>query len=291
MPPSPRSRQRHPGHLAVHVPRRGTAVISAIVGGSPFARCLTPLPTARTGAVFPLADDVSEPSWGKELDVIPTLDLEGGEYDVAVSRLSGSILISQETIDDADYPLTAQVEQVIQDKFSQQAGPGLHRRRGPRPVPTGILAVAAEVTGADLELAAVAAKGEIGTAGGEADSIAMSPTLIAELESARDEIGRSLYPDAGTTFAGLATVRSVAATHGDRLRLHAAVDRDQPGLQRRVSRETYRGVDEVRAVAADRGPVRAWPRRCRRSRVRKLAVSEPASAGTHAESAKRAARS
>ena len=131
-------------------------VISAIVGGAPFARSLTPLPTGRTGVVFPLVNDLDEPSWGKELDLIPTLDLEGGEYDAAVSRLSGSILIGQESIDDTDYPVTQQVEQVLQDKFSSKLDRDFIGGAGPHPVPTGILNVAAEVIGADLELAAVA---------------------------------------------------------------------------------------------------------------------------------------
>ena len=151
-------------------------VISAIVGGAPFARSLTPLPTARTGVVFPLANDLSEPAWGKELDVIPALDLDSGEYDAAVSRLSGRILVSRESIDDTEYPVTAQVEQVLQDKFSSKLDRDFISGAGPAPVPTGILAVAAEVTGADLELAAVKAKAQIGTAGGLADSIALHPS-------------------------------------------------------------------------------------------------------------------
>jgi hypothetical protein len=213
-------------------------IVSMIVGGSPFARSLTPMPTRRTGVSFPLVDEVSEPAWGKELDQIPVLDLEGGEYDAAVSRLSGSILISEESISDTDYPLTRSVQQVIEDKFSNKLERDFIGAAGPAPTPVGILSVAAEVVGADLELAAVAAKGEIGTNGGEANSIAMSPMLIAGLESARDEIGRSLYPDAGTTFAGLATVRSVAATTAvvyDARRLWLVINRD---FQADFSRET-----------------------------------------------------
>ena len=213
-------------------------IVSAIVGGSPFARSLTPLPTRRTGVVFPLVNDTDEPSWGKELDLVPTLDLEGGEYDIAVSRLSGSILISQESVDDSEWPLTQQVEQVIQDKFSNRLERDFIGGAGPHPTPTGILNVASETVGADLELAAVAAKGEIGTAGGEATSIAMSPTLIAGLESARDEIGRALYPDAGERFAGLFTVRSVAATQAvvyDSTRLWIVINRD---FSAQFSRET-----------------------------------------------------
>ena len=99
------------------------------------------------------------------------------------------------------------MEQVLQDKFSNKLDRDFIGGTGPHPVPTGILAVAAEVAGADLELAAVKAKAQIGTAGGLADSIALSPELIGELESARDEIGRPLYPEASDRFAGLATVQ------------------------------------------------------------------------------------
>jgi len=248
MPPGPITQALWPSAFPPDV----RPVVSAIVGGSPFARSLTPLPTARTGVSFPLVDDVSEPSWGKELDLIPVLDLEGGEYDVAVSRLSGSILISQESIDDTDYPITAQVEQVIRDKFSNRLERDFIGGAGPHPTPTGILAVASEVAGADLELAAAAAKGEIGTAGGEADSIAMSPTLIAGLESARDTLGRSLYPDAGTTFAGLATVRSVASTQAivyDSTRLWIVISRDfSSELSRETSEAWNRFAQSLRIV-------------------------------------------
>lgn len=204
-------------------------VISAIVGGAPFARSLTPLPTSRTGVAFPLADDVTEPAWGKELDEVPVLDLEGGEYDVAVSRLSGSILISQESIDDTDYPITAQVEQIIRDKFSNRLDRDFIGGAGPHPTPTGILAVAAEATGADWELAAVAAKAAIATAGGEASHIALSPGVIGELESARDTLGRSLYPDASERFAGLDVEPCVAATQPvvyDWTRLWLVINKD-----------------------------------------------------------------
>ena len=136
-----------------------------MVGGAPVCSLPDPPAHGQTGVVFPLANDLSEPAWGKELDVIPALDLDSGEYDAAVSRLSGRILVSRESIDDTEYPVTAQVEQVLQDKFSSKLDRDFISGAGPAPVPTGILAVAAEVTGADLELAAVKAKAQIGTAG------------------------------------------------------------------------------------------------------------------------------
>jgi hypothetical protein len=83
---------------------------------------------------------------------------------------------------------------------------------GPAPTPTGILSVAAASDGADLELAAVKAKSDIGGAGGQASHICISPHHLGELEAARDTLGRALYPDAATTFAGLTTVIAVNAT-------------------------------------------------------------------------------
>jgi HK97 family phage major capsid protein len=234
MPPGPITQANWPSMFPPEV----GPIVSMIVGGSPFARSLRPMLTGRTGVAFPLVDDVSEPAWGAELSQVPVLDLSPDEYEVAVSRLSGSILISEESISDTDYPLTQSVQQVIEDKFSNKLERDFIHGAGPHPTPTGILSVAAEVAGADLELAAVAAKGEIGTSGGEANSIAMSPTLIAGLESARDTLGRALYPDAATTFAGLATVRSVAATQAicyDSTRLWLVINRD---FTAEFSRET-----------------------------------------------------
>jgi HK97 family phage major capsid protein len=260
-------------------------VVSAIVGGSPFARSLRPLPTARTGVVFPLVDDTDEPSWGKELDVVPALDLESGEYDVAVSRLSGSILISQESIDDAEYPLTAQVEQVIEDKFSWKLERDFISGAGPHPTPTGILNVAAEVEGADLELAAVAAKAAIGTAGGEANSIAMSPTLIGTLESARDTLGRALYPDASVTFAGLATVRSVSATQAvvyDATRLWIVINRDFSVQYSRETSEAWNRFAQSMRIVGRFALAAPMPAKS----VRKLKVVPLASTASPARSGK-----
>ena len=66
--------------------------------------------------------------------------------------------------------------------------------------------------GTDLLLAAVKAKADIGTSGGTATHIALSPHFVGQLESVKDTTGAQLYPDAATTFAGLATVDTVAAT-------------------------------------------------------------------------------
>ena len=60
-------------------------------------------------------------------------------------------------------------------------------------------------TGADWLAAAIKAKAEIATAGGDPSHVALSPAVIGDLEDARDEPGHQLYPDASTVFAGLET--------------------------------------------------------------------------------------
>ena len=135
-----------PGAFGTDFQRR---LLSAIVEGAPFSRSCTPLPTARTAVAFGVLD-TADPAWGGELDEVPDLAKDQTTYEVAVSRLSGSILISQESIDDADFPLTQQVTQVIQDTFSNKLDKDLIGASGPHPTPTGILSVAAEVTAAGL---------------------------------------------------------------------------------------------------------------------------------------------
>jgi HK97 family phage major capsid protein len=214
-----------PGAFGADFQRR---ILSAIVEGAPFSLSCTPLPTQRTAVAFGVLD-TADPAWGGELDEVPDLAKDQTTYEVGVSRLSGSILISQESIDDADFPLTQQVTQVLQDTFSNKLDKDLLGAAGPAPVPTGILSVAAEVTAADWHLAAVAAKASMATAGGAASHITLSPAVLGQIESARDELGRQLYPDAATTFAGLVTVPAVGATAPvvyDRSRCWLVVRRD-----------------------------------------------------------------
>jgi HK97 family phage major capsid protein len=186
-------------------------VLTTIVEGAPFSRSCLPLPTRRTAVAFGILD-VNDPEWGAELDEVPDLAKDQTSYEVAVSRLSGSILVSQESIDDGDFPLTAQVSQVLVDTFSNKLDRDMIGAAGPAPIPAGILSVAAEVTAADWELAAIAAKAQMGTAGGTATHIAFSPAVLGTIEAARDDLGRQLYPGAAQQFSGLQTVSAVGAS-------------------------------------------------------------------------------
>jgi HK97 family phage major capsid protein len=209
-------------------PAHVIAVISAIVGGAPFARSLTPLPTNRSSVAFPQLD-VDDPEWVAELGQIPVLGLDTTEYEVAVSKLAGSILISRESLDDTDFPVSQQTEQVLRDTFSHKLDADFIGGTGPHPTPTGILAVAAEVTGADWYEAVVKGKAAIAGAGGVASHVALSPAVIGDLENIRDDVGHPLFPDASTMFAGVETVSAVAATQPvvyDSSRLSMVIRRD-----------------------------------------------------------------
>jgi Phage capsid family len=209
-------------------PAHVVGVISAIVGGAPFARSLRPLPTNRSSVSFPQLDP-SDPEWVAELGQIPLLTPDTSEYEVATSKLAGSILISRESMDDTEFPTQQQTEQVLRDTFSHKLDADFIGGTGPHPTPTGILAVAAETTGADWLAAATKGKAEIATAGGTPSHIALNPAVIGDLENARDEVGRQLYPDVSTVFAGLETVSAVAATQPvvmDSSRLWMAIRRD-----------------------------------------------------------------
>jgi HK97 family phage major capsid protein len=209
-------------------PAHVVQIVSAIVGGSPFARSLTPLPTTRSSVSFPQLDP-DDPAWLAELGQIPALNAAQDEYETAISKLAGTILISRESVDDTDFPVTQQVEQIVSDTFSAKLDRDFIGGTGVAPIPRGILSVAAEVTGADWYEAAIRAKAAIATAGGVPSHIALSPSVIGDLENTRDEIGHPLFPDASTVFAGLETVSAPAATAPvvyDSSRLWLAIRRD-----------------------------------------------------------------
>jgi HK97 family phage major capsid protein len=272
MPPAPPGITQPP--WSTMFPAQVVAVISAIVGGANFARSLSALPTNRTSVSFPQLDP-EDPEWVAELGVIPTLNADQSEHEVAVSKLAGSILVSLESIDDTDFPAVQQTEQILQDTFSAKLDRDFIGGAGPHPTPTGILAVAAEVAGADWLAAAVRAKADIATAGGTPSHIALSPAVIGDLEGTRDDIGHQLYPDASTVFAGLETVSAVAATQPvvyDASRLWMVIRRDfEVNMSDQVSEAWNRYARSVRVVGrfALAAPL---PSRS----VRKLAVTETA---------------
>ena len=200
-----------PGWPGAFGPDIQPRILSVITSGAPFSAACTPLPTGRTSVAFPILDS-ADPAWTSELDLIPDLAPTQSAYEVAVHRLNGSLLISRESIDDASFPVTAQTETAIQERFSAKLDRDLIQGAGPAPIPTGVLSVAAASDGTDILLAAIKAKSDIGTAGGAATHVCLSPHFVGELESLKDTTGAQLYPDAATTFAGLPVVNSVGVS-------------------------------------------------------------------------------
>lgn len=227
-------------------------ILSTIVEGSPFSRSTTPLPTQRGSVAFGILD-LEDPAWGGELSEVPDLSKDQSSYEVAVSRLSGSILVSLESIHDSDFPLSQQVSQTIIDTFSNRLDRDMIGSPGPLPRPTGILSVAAAVDGEDLQLAAISAKASIATAGGSASHIVMNPAHLGGLEAERDELGRQLYPDAAASFVGLQTVISVGATQPvvyDRARVWLVINRDYTvDLSRETEAAWSHYAQSIRVVA------------------------------------------
>ena len=123
-----RSRRR-PNRLVQPYPADIQArVLAVVTGGAPFAGTCTRLPTNRSKVAFPILDS-ADPAWSAELDLIPDLAPTQTAYEVAVSRLNGSLLISRESIDDTDYPVTAQTEVAIQERFSAKLDRDYRRGR------------------------------------------------------------------------------------------------------------------------------------------------------------------
>jgi HK97 family phage major capsid protein len=251
-------------------------VLGLIVEGSPFSRTCTPLPTSRSAIAFGLLD-LEDPAWGGELSQVPDLSKDQDQYQVGVSRLSGSILVSNESIDDAEFPLTRSVSQTLTDTFSHKLDRDLIGAAGPMPTPAGILSVAAQMTAADWHLAAIAGKAAMATAGGAATHFCASPAVLGEIESARDDLGRQLYPDVAQSFAGLATISAVGATQPfifAKDRCWLVINKD---FTVDVSRETTSAWDHYATslrVVARFGLAVPQPSRA----ARKLAITPPASA-------------
>ena len=146
---------------------------------------------------------------------------------------------------------------MLVDTFSNKLDRDLIGAAGPHPIPAGILSVAAEVTAADWELAAIAAKAQMATAGGTATHITLSPAVLGTIESARDDLGRQLYPGAAQQFAGLQTVSAVGATQPvvyARDRCSLVINRD---FTVDISRETESAWKHYAQSHPGGGPVRA----------------------------------
>jgi HK97 family phage major capsid protein len=186
-------------------PAQVWALLNALVEGAPFAASLTRAETATGRLAFPTVAP-SGYGWLEELQQVPNLVLNDKTLIVAVCKVAGLLPVSAEMLSDAAVNITMWVQGALANSLSRDVDLGLLNGTG-SPQPDGIIAQADAVTGPTLVAAAGAAIAAIGEAGGQASTIALSPTAYAAELTAVDSTGRLLHPDGLADVAGLSIVQ------------------------------------------------------------------------------------
>lgn len=185
-------------------PETAAQVVNAILGGAPFARSLSSRPTSSHALAFPIAGPTGM-DWVAEGQPLPAVNLNGDSYLVVPMKLAGVWGVSNEALGDSRINLGDALGQVVADAAGPNLDDGLlHGAAAPDPI--GVIGIAPPTTGGSMWDAALVAQGEIGDAGGTADTIAMKPSVLAAEAGVLDGQGRPLYPQGITTFAGLRPV-------------------------------------------------------------------------------------
>ena len=112
-------------------------VVQKLLGGSPFARSLDPLPTGSGRVSWPTAGPTGG-GWTAEGAPLPAVDINPGSYSVVAKKLAGIFEITSELRDDASFNLAAALGQAIADRLGVQLDDGLIRGGGdPEDMPGG----------------------------------------------------------------------------------------------------------------------------------------------------------
>lgn len=193
------------GFGGVLTPAQVWALLNALVEGSPFAGSLTRAETATGRLAFPTVAP-SGFAWLRELQEVPSLVLNDEALIVATCKVAGLLPVSSEMQADAAVNITTWVTGALADSLSRDLDLGLLNGSG-EPEPDGIIAQADEVSGPTLIAAAGVAIGEIGEAGGQPDTIALSPTAYAAELTRTDDLGHLVHPDGLPDLIGLNIVQ------------------------------------------------------------------------------------
>ncbi len=194
-----------PGFSGVLVPPDvQQRIINTLIEQAVFASSITRLPTSSGSVAFPVAAPAGA-AWIAELARIPLMSLNDRAEVVAVAKLAGLLDVSNEMISDASINVSAQFTTLLRDSLSKQLDDGLLFGAGP-PEPKGVVATAAEVPGADLLEAVLAARGSIADAGGTATTLAASGAVLAAADGARDSQGALMFPNGFDAVTGLTRV-------------------------------------------------------------------------------------
>lgn len=260
-------------------------IINLLIDSAPLAASLTRQPTNRASIAWPTARPTGF-AWLNELQPFPEINVGDDAYVVGVAKIGGIVDLSNESWSDSTVNLTAELGTILRDSLSRDLDLGLLSGAGP-PEPVGIIGVAAEAAGEDLLTAVTVARGQIGDQGGTPDTLAWSATGLAEADATRDDNGQLVFPGGFAAALGLTPVvvpQLATPLLYDKGRCFLVVRND---VAVEVSRDWHFHLDATslrikgRFAAAIPDPNKA---------IRKLSVTGPASAGAHAEGAKRAAR-
>ena len=189
----------------VLTPAQVSQLLNALIEGAPFAASLTRAPTATGKMAFPVVGP-SGYAWTEEMGRVPSLVLNDKAVIVSVAKIIGALPISAEMRFDSSVNITSWVTGALSESLSRDLDLGLLRGTGD-PEPDGIIDQAEEVSGPTLIAAASAAIAAIGEAGGQADTIALSPTAYAAEMSATDSTGQLIHPAGLDRFLGLSIVQ------------------------------------------------------------------------------------
>jgi hypothetical protein len=183
-------------------------VLNLLVGGAPFCgAALTPFPTGRHSVAFPTARP-DRPAWLKEMAEIPVVGLGDDADIVATCKLASIVLMSNESVSDAEVNLTQELGTLIKESASAELDRGILYGTDD-PEPRGLVAAAPAAAGADLGAAITAAIGSIGDAGGTATHLCARPSVLANARNTRDlttDSNRLAFPDGIGAAYGLEEV-------------------------------------------------------------------------------------
>ena len=190
----------------VLTPAQVHQVLNALIEGAPFSASLTRATTSTGKLAFPTVAPAGF-AWLAELEKVPRLVLDDKSLIVVVRKIIGALPVSSEMRADASVNITSWVNSALADSLSRDLDLGILTGGGD-PEPAGIIDQADEVAGPDLIAATGAAIAGIGEAGGQADTIAMSPTAYAAELTARDGENRLMHPGGLPDVLGLTIVQS-----------------------------------------------------------------------------------
>ncbi len=184
-------------------PQVQAQIINLLVDGAPFAKILTRMPTTRRSIAWPTASPTGFASL-PELGLIPEVDLQDGTVIVAVAKLAGLVMVSNEAVTDSEVNLTNSLSTLLADSLSRDLDLGLLNGTG-FPQPDGVVPAAPNVDAPDLLTGVATAMGEIGDAGGTPDTLAVSGSTLAA-ENAKAGATGLFYPSGFATAVGLRAV-------------------------------------------------------------------------------------